>query len=152
MTCASISFSDIKWGMNRLRDIRKNAGLTLKQVAEAFEVTPMTIQRFEKGTRNVSLKWLEKLAELYKVSVPELIAEGVTIAAETSPSDTGMDAGLLEEIVAYALGRCAGRNVDPHILTKVIVTTYARCRQSAGGKKTTQIHEKVDDMLTVVAH
>lgn len=59
--------------MNRLREIRESTGLTLAQVAEAVKCTPMTIQRFETGKRNISLRWLEKLAKFYKKSVAELV-------------------------------------------------------------------------------
>lgn len=131
--------------MNSLKIIRKQAGLTLKEVAKEFDVTPMTIQRFEKGTRNVSLKWLEKLAKLYKVTVPELIGD-----EPVSPATTDVDKRLLEEIVAYALGRCKGQDVDAKTLSTVIAITYTRCQQAEGKQKTAQIKEKVDDMLACV--
>lgn len=134
--------------MNRLKTIRKQAGMTLKGVAEKFDVTPMTIQRFEKGTRNISLKWLEKLAALYGVTVPELIGEE---PPEGKSPETALNPELLEEIVTYAMFRCKGQNVDPKKLSKVICLTYARCLQIEGKQKTAQIKEKVDDMIACVA-
>lgn len=64
--------------MNRLKEIRENKGHTLAKVASALKTTPMTIQRFEAGTRNVSLKWLTKLANFYQIDVGELVS-GVQI-------------------------------------------------------------------------
>lgn len=62
-------------GMNRLREIRESKGLSLSEVAKGLHTTPMTIQRFEAGTRNVSLRWLTKLALFYKIDLSELVAK-----------------------------------------------------------------------------
>lgn len=59
--------------MNRLREIREDKNYTLEQVAKALHTTLATIQRFEAGTRNVSLRWLEKLAIFYEVTVADLV-------------------------------------------------------------------------------
>lgn len=65
---------DMTFDMNRLREIREHLGMTLEQVATAANTTLATIQRFETGTRNVNLKWLEKLAKIYGIGVHELVA------------------------------------------------------------------------------
>lgn len=128
--------------MNRLRIMRDKSGLTLLQASEALGVTPMTIQRFEKGTRNVNLRWLERLAELYKVRVAELVDD---IEPVSGPAN--IDPSLLEEILNYALNSCKDTPVDGKTLARVISITYSRCRQEGRKPQTAQIREKIDDML-----
>ena len=45
--------------INRIRDIRKQKGMTLADLAEACDppTTPQTVGRLETGMRNLSLKW-----------------------------------------------------------------------------------------------
>lgn len=111
----------------------------------------MTIQRFEKGTRNVSLKWLERLAELYKVTVAELVDDKTP--ADNSPSNISstIDAGLLEDIINYALERCKDNPVNSKALARAITITYNRCQQEGRKPKASQIRDKVDDMLSFAA-
>lgn len=66
---------DMTFQMNRLREIREHKGMTLEEVANAANTTLATIQRFETGTRNVNLKWLEKLAKIYGVGIHELVSQ-----------------------------------------------------------------------------
>lgn len=65
---------DIEVGMNRLKETREARRYTLEQIADAIGTTFATVQRWEAGTRNVSLKWLEKLASFYKIPVSDLVA------------------------------------------------------------------------------
>lgn len=60
--------------INRIRDIRKSKGLTLAGLAEACDppTTPQTIGRLETGMRNLSLKWMERIAAALDVD-PEMI-------------------------------------------------------------------------------
>ena len=60
--------------INRIRDIRKSKGMTLAHLAEACvpPTTPQTIGRLETGMRNLSLKWMERIASALDVD-PEMI-------------------------------------------------------------------------------
>lgn len=68
--------------INRIRDIRKSKGLTLAQLAEACDppTTPQTIGRLETGMRNLSLKWMERIAAALEVD-PEML-----VRSEDSPA------------------------------------------------------------------
>ncbi len=127
--------------MNRLRIVREMKKKTLEEVGEAMGTTRATIQRFETGGRNISLIWLEKLADYYGVNIAELV---------TDDFDAQIDSVLLEEVVGYALERCRHEKVDGKTLAKVIAITYARCQKAQEDEKTGQIKEKVDDMLACV--
>ncbi len=65
--------------INRIRDIRKDKGLTLADLAEACEpkTTAQTIGRLETGMRNLSLKWMERIAKALEVD-PELLVRSET--------------------------------------------------------------------------
>ena len=60
--------------INRIRDIRKSKGMTLADLAEACDppTTPQTIGRLETGMRNLSLKWMDRIAAALEVD-PEMI-------------------------------------------------------------------------------
>lgn len=63
--------------INRIRDIRKEKGLTLADVAERCnpQTTAQTIGRLETGMRNLSLVWMNRIAAALEVE-PELLVRG----------------------------------------------------------------------------
>ena len=60
--------------INRIRDIRKQKGWTLAELAEACDppTTAQTVGRLETGMRNLSLKWMDRIADALGVD-PELL-------------------------------------------------------------------------------
>ncbi len=60
--------------INRIRDIRKEKGLTLAEVAEACDppTTAQTIGRLETGMRNLSIKWMDRIAAALGIA-PEML-------------------------------------------------------------------------------
>lgn len=67
--------------INRIRDIRKEKGLTLADVAAACSppTTAQTIGRLETGMRNLSLIWMNRIAAALGVE-PEMLVRGETVA------------------------------------------------------------------------
>jgi transcriptional regulator with XRE-family HTH domain len=63
--------------INRIRDIRREKALTLADVAARCRpaTTAQTIGRLETGTRNLSLGWMNRIAEALEVA-PELLLRG----------------------------------------------------------------------------
>lgn len=61
--------------INRIRDLRKAKGWTLADLAEACTppTTPQTIGRLETGMRNLSLRWMEKIALALDVDAESLV-------------------------------------------------------------------------------
>ena len=57
------------------RTARNNAGLTLRQVAEKLNVTDAAVAQWESGATYPRAKLLPLIAELYGVSVDELLKE-----------------------------------------------------------------------------
>ncbi|AZI37143.1 putative Xre family transcriptional regulator [Caenibius tardaugens NBRC 16725] len=63
--------------INRIRDIRKEKGMTLADVAAACApaTTAQTIGRLETGMRNLSLGWMNRIAAALGVD-PEMLVRG----------------------------------------------------------------------------
>lgn len=63
--------------INRIRDIRREKGLTLADVAERCDppTTAQTIGRLETGMRQLSLAWMNRIAEALEVE-PEVLVRG----------------------------------------------------------------------------
>lgn len=63
--------------INRIRDVRKEKGMTLAQVGAACDppTTAQTIGRLETGMRNLSLDWMNKIAAALGVE-PEKLLKG----------------------------------------------------------------------------
>lgn len=61
--------------INRIRDIRKEKGMTLADVAAACEppTTAQTIGRLETGMRNLSLVWMNRIAAALEVESEMLV-------------------------------------------------------------------------------
>ncbi len=60
--------------INRIREIRKAKGLTLAELGEACAppTTAQTIGRLETGTRNLSIKWMDRIGKALGVD-PEVL-------------------------------------------------------------------------------
>ncbi len=61
--------------INRIRDIRKQKGMTLADLAAACDppTTAQTIGRLETGMRNLSLKWMDRIADALGVEAEVLV-------------------------------------------------------------------------------
>lgn len=65
-----------------IRNIRKTKGLSLMQLAEMIEVSYQQLQKYEKGTDNVSVDRLHQLARALEVPVTIFFPSGDDLAAE----------------------------------------------------------------------
>ena len=57
----------------RLRDQREDHDLTQRQIAAYLKVPPQRVSEWEKGFHEPRLEILCKLADLYQISIDELI-------------------------------------------------------------------------------
>ncbi|MDX2265405.1 MAG: helix-turn-helix transcriptional regulator [Hyphomicrobiales bacterium] len=67
---------------NRLRQIRKDRGVTLEKLAETTGLSVTYLSRVETGKRGITLEGLEKVAQALSVSVNDIIPAGVLGMAE----------------------------------------------------------------------
>jgi len=98
---------------NLLKKSRENAGLTLTEVSEKMKTTPMTIQRYEKGDRKISVEKVRELCSIYgqdsdqimKLAVDRFKAssfEPETLAAHHDDEDwTAEELAEIEEFKNY---------------------------------------------------
>jgi transcriptional regulator with XRE-family HTH domain len=84
---------------NRLREIRKSRGITLADVAALCTppTTAVTIGRLETGTRQLTMPWMEKLADALGVEPRQLIAQD---SDTTIPVAAQLTAGGAEALPA----------------------------------------------------
>lgn len=57
----------------RIRDLRKDSGMTLQEMADKLGTTAQTVQRLETANMTVSVDWLEKFARVFGLHPAELI-------------------------------------------------------------------------------
>ena len=79
--------------INRIREIRKAKGLTLAELGEACAppTTAQTIGRLETGTRNLSIKWMDRIGKALGVD-PEVLVR----SAEQPRAQIVAELGLSE--------------------------------------------------------
>lgn len=70
--------------MNRLRDFRLSAGLTLAQVAKSMNVNQSTYQKLETGALRLRMEHLITLASLYNCTIDELVNVKSNVSALAS--------------------------------------------------------------------
>ena len=131
--------------INRLRDIRRQKGMTLADVADACTppTTAQTIGRLETGTRNLSLVWMNRIAKAMGVdpetlvkgdsdATPQVIARILDTGAEalTHPREAILPTALGGEdgLVALAVEASAGdyRDGDQVWLRQTAPADFAR--------------------------
>lgn len=80
----------------RLKQLRKERGITQAQIAEALGIAQPTIYKYEKGIRKIPMSVLQKFAVYFELSMSELIGVQPTHETVEEPS-------WLEEIKQYKL-------------------------------------------------
>ena len=88
--------------MNRIRELREARGLTQQQLADACGTTQPTIDRLEKGIRQLTEKWMQRLASALQVEPADLLATALTAglsedAAPYVPRDTAISSAALAQ-------------------------------------------------------
>lgn len=58
----------------KLRELREEKGLLLRQVAAKLEVDTAFVSKIERGEKNIRKEHLLKIAELYQSNTKELVA------------------------------------------------------------------------------
>lgn len=104
--------------INRIRDIRREKGMTLADLAEACSptTTAQTIGRLETGMRNLSLRWMDRIGQALGVdpemlvrseanAQPQVVAHLTTSGAEalSAPRDALLPSELTGDTVRVVL-------------------------------------------------
>lgn len=88
---------------NRIRELRKQCGITMKQLGNVIDLAESTISQYENGKRQPDNETLLRLSEYFNVTVGYLL--GVEGAKETPPALNEKDkrdiAKDLEQLMAH---------------------------------------------------
>ena len=68
----------------RLKELRKNAGMTQKELGSKINVTKVSICCYEKGTRTPSLDTLTDIANLFNVDLNYLIGNDTYVVSDNN--------------------------------------------------------------------
>lgn len=82
-----------------LENLRKEKGLTQKQLADELGVSRGTISFYEKAERTADIEFLVKAAEFFNVSVNYLLGKSKVRSVNTSVDDICEYTGLSEEAI-----------------------------------------------------
>ena len=82
-----------KANQNRLKELRKEKGLTQTDLAELLEVTKLTIHNWENGVFSIKSDRLKKLCEIFDVDAPYLLGYN-TVKNETNIKVSVIDEAL----------------------------------------------------------
>jgi transcriptional regulator with XRE-family HTH domain len=82
---------------NRISELRKARGLTLKRLAELVGTSNQQISHLEKGRRRLTLDWMERIAEALECHPSELLIGGTQLRNEKERAMVELFRGLSEE-------------------------------------------------------
>lgn len=80
---------------SRIRQLRKQHGMTLKQLGAELGLAESTVSQYETGKRNPDNETLLKLGELFQVSIDEIL--GRTTLTEDTKKSSAKGRGLPQE-------------------------------------------------------
>lgn len=113
--------------MNRLKEIRKQKGLTLNEVGKKVGVKNNTLSQYENNKREPRLETWQKLAEFYEVSVPYL--QGI--------DDFYYDSEMEKIIGGGSIDLKDLKNINPKYVKKIV------------SKKLNTIKELIDQLTLI---
>lgn len=101
---------------NRISALRKDAGLTQAQMAEALNVSQQAVQSWEAGRRRIQIPVLPAVARLLSVSLEGLLGE----EAENTPRKRGPASRLEQQIAVISQLPKARQKMVSEMLDAVI--------------------------------
>lgn len=93
---------------NKLKELRLNKELLLRQVAAAIEVDTSMVSKFESGERFPTREQIEKLATFFKVPEEDFLVEAFS---DKLSYDLGEDP-LATEILKQAIKKLKSKNIE----------------------------------------
>lgn len=82
---------------NRIKELRKARGLTMKQLAELVGTSNQQISHLEKGRRRLTLEWMERIAKALDCQPADLLGGSTQIQNEKERAMIELFRGLSEE-------------------------------------------------------
>ena len=111
----------------RIKQARKNAGLSQKELGEKLEISPVMISQYENGVRNPKLKTLQKIADALGVLMSDLLT--FNILSNTEKADIEDCVNSLD----------SESNVIQHFIYPQNHSTYVKFNKAPASNKVTYI-------------
>ena len=83
--------------MNRIKELRKEKGLTLKQMGQLLNMLDSTLSQYENGRRKPKEEMWQKLADFFDVSVPYL--QGKILFVDLSEDEQRIFTDILDVLI-----------------------------------------------------
>ena len=83
--------------MNRIKELRKEKGLTLKQMGQLLNMLDSTLSQYENGRRKLKEEMWQKLADFFDVSVPYL--QGKILFVDLSEDEQRIFTDVLDVLI-----------------------------------------------------
>ena len=109
--------------MNRLKELRKEKGLTQTDLAELLEVTKLTIHNWENGVFSIKSDRLKTLCEIFDVDAPYLLGYN-NVKNETDIKVSALDEAL-EKLRVINNMVSVESDEDPNMWTVGFLTAIA---------------------------
>src|ERR671914_2961363 len=92
--------------MDRIRQLRKERGLSQAKLAVIADMDPATLNRLERGTGNPNIKTLQRVADALDVSIAGLVVDAPPKAQTLQPSleDAAQSEALQEALAVLFQG------------------------------------------------
>lgn len=116
---------------DRIRTLRKESGLTQREIAEKIGVTYRTYQNYEAGASAPSGTVLSKLSKLLGVSMDMLSGKSADTVTETENSELNT---LLSEMQALFSGGKL-RDEDKQYVIEALTDAYWRSKELKGRER-----------------
>ncbi len=97
----------------RIKALRKRAGLSQSQLAEAIGVTYQQVQKYEKGSTALTVERLYQIAEALSVSPLDFLPD---VAELRKIQEQGMGYGYEDELISL-FNRLPGPEIKKAVLT-----------------------------------
>lgn len=82
---------------NRIAEVRKAKGLTIKKLAELVGTSSQQISHLEKGHRRLTVEWMERIAEALNCHPSDLLSGGTRIENDRERAMLELFRGLSDE-------------------------------------------------------
>ena len=115
---------------NRIRELRKAKGLTMKQLGEVLGVAESTISHYETGRRQLDNETMLRLGEFFGVTVGYLLG----VEHNNAPTWDGPTGDVLDEVDVAFYGDFKKLNDDDKETVRDMVRVMRERRSRSQGK------------------
>lgn len=110
-----------------LRSAREDSGLTLVEIANKMDVTPMTIQRYEKGERKINIEKIKLLCKFYSVNPEELMQKAVKNSDLVNANSIDIENVKINEDVLAVIDLMMHTDPETRRYIYTLVRDYLKC-------------------------